>query len=43
MKVQRDKMLTADDAARAIVYALEASPNGMLNEMTLQPESHQLM
>ena len=43
MKMQRDKMLTADDAARAIVYALEASPNGMLNEMTLQPESHQLM
>jgi NADP-dependent 3-hydroxy acid dehydrogenase YdfG len=43
MKVQREKMLTADDAARAIVYALEAAPNGMLNEMTLQPESHQLL
>ena len=43
MKVQRDKMLTADDAARAIVYALEASPNGVLNEITLQPESHQMM
>jgi len=42
MKVQRDKMLTADDAARAIVYALEAAPNGVMNEITLQPDSHQL-
>lgn len=43
MKVQRDKMLTVDDAAQAIVYALEASPNGVLNEIVLQPESHQFM
>ena len=43
MKVQRDKMLTADDAARTVIYALEASANGILNEMVLQPESHQMM
>jgi NAD(P)-dependent dehydrogenase (short-subunit alcohol dehydrogenase family) len=43
MKVQRDKMLSVDDAARAIAYALEASPNGVLNEITLQPDSHQFI
>ncbi len=42
MKVQRDKMLSADDAAKAILYALDAAPNGVLNEMVLQPESHQM-
>lgn len=43
MRVQRDKMLRADDAARAVTYALEASPLGVLNEMVLQPESHQFI
>lgn len=43
MKVQRDKMLSVDDAAQAIVYALEASPNSVLNEITLQPDSHQFI
>jgi NADP-dependent 3-hydroxy acid dehydrogenase YdfG len=43
MRVQRDKMLRAEDAARAVVYALEASPVGVLNEMVLQPESHQFI
>ncbi|MFN3705940.1 MAG: SDR family oxidoreductase [Thermoflexales bacterium] len=43
MRVQREKMLTVEDAARAIVYALEAAPNGVLNELTLQPESHQFI
>lgn len=43
MKVQRDKMLSVDDAAQAIVYALQAPPNGVLNEIVLQPESHQFI
>jgi NADP-dependent 3-hydroxy acid dehydrogenase YdfG len=43
MKVQRDKMLRAEDAAQAIAYALEASPNGVLNEIVLQPDSHQFI
>lgn len=43
LRVQRDKMLSVDDAARAIVYALEAAPNGVLNELVLQPESHQFI
>jgi len=43
MKVQRDKMLSVDDAAQAIVLALQAPANGVLNEMVLQPESHQFI
>ncbi|MDW8395081.1 MAG: SDR family oxidoreductase [Anaerolineae bacterium] len=43
MRVQRDKMLTVDDAAQAIAYALQAAPNGVLNEIVLQPESHQFI
>ena len=43
MRVQRDKMLRAEDAARAMVYALEAAPAGVLNEMVLQPDSHQFI
>ena len=42
MKVQRDKMLTSDDAARAIVYALSQPAHLVMGELTLQPESHQL-
>lgn len=42
MKVQRDKMLSADDAASAIVYALSQPAHLVLGELTLQPESHQL-
>jgi NAD(P)-dependent dehydrogenase (short-subunit alcohol dehydrogenase family) len=43
MRVQRDKMLRAEDAARAMVYSLEAAPAGVLNEMVLQPDSHQFI
>ncbi len=42
MKVQRDKMLTVDDAASAILYALTQPAHLVLGELTLQPESHQL-
>ncbi|MBC7805984.1 MAG: SDR family NAD(P)-dependent oxidoreductase [Akkermansiaceae bacterium] len=42
MKVQRDKMLSADDAANAIVYALSQPSHLVLGELTLQPDSHQL-
>jgi len=43
MKVQRDKMLSVDDAAQAVVLALQAPANGILNELVLQPESHQFI
>ncbi|MBC8140268.1 MAG: SDR family NAD(P)-dependent oxidoreductase [Armatimonadetes bacterium] len=42
MKVQRDKMLTKQDASDAIVYALTQPAHLVLGELTLQPESHQL-
>lgn len=42
MRVQRDKMLTVDDAAQAIVYAASQTGAAVVNEIVLQPESHQL-
>jgi NADP-dependent 3-hydroxy acid dehydrogenase YdfG len=42
MRVQRDKMLRPADAARAIRFALEQPAGGVVNEITVQPESHQL-
>ena len=42
MRVQRDKMLSAADAANAIVYALSQPSHLVMGELTLQPESHQL-
>ena len=42
MKVQKDKMLTAADAARTIVFALTQPEHLVMNEITLQPESHQM-
>jgi NAD(P)-dependent dehydrogenase (short-subunit alcohol dehydrogenase family) len=42
MRVQRDKMLTIEDAARAVLYALTQPDLGVLSELVLQPESHQL-
>lgn len=42
MKVQREKMLKPDDAAHAILSAIEAPPYAVFNEILLQPESHQL-
>ena len=42
MRVQRDKMLTVDDAAQAIVYAAGQTGTAVVNEIVLQPESHQL-
>jgi NADP-dependent 3-hydroxy acid dehydrogenase YdfG len=41
MRVQRDRMLTPDSAAAAIRFALEQPAGSILNEITLQPESHQ--
>ena len=42
MKVQRDKMLSIEDAANTVVYALSQPAHLVLGELTLQPESHQL-
>ena len=42
MKLQRDKMLTAADAAGAILTVLTQPAHLVLGEFTLQPETHQL-
>ncbi|MBC8042173.1 MAG: SDR family oxidoreductase [Rhizobacter sp.] len=43
MKVQRDKMLTARDAAQAVLQAALAPQSAVLSEITLQPENHQML
>ncbi|HEX2910371.1 MAG TPA: SDR family oxidoreductase [Chloroflexia bacterium] len=42
MRVQRDKMLTVNDAANAVLFAATQPDMGVLGEIVLQPESHQL-
>ena len=42
MRVQRDRMLSAAAAARAVFFAATQEGEGVLNEIVLQPESHQL-
>ncbi len=40
LKVDRSKMLSADQAARAIMFALTADPIAVPLEINIQPESH---
>ncbi|MEG4807617.1 SDR family oxidoreductase [Microcoleus sp. F8-D3] len=40
LKVDRSKMLTAETAANAIVFALAADPQAVPVEINIQPESH---
>jgi len=42
MKVQKDKMLTAEDAAQTILFALTQPDHLVLSDLSLQPESHQM-
>jgi short-subunit dehydrogenase len=42
MRVQRERMLTVEAAAQAVLFAAMQDGEGVLNEITLQPESHQL-
>ena len=42
MRVQRERMLTVDAAARAVFFAASQEGEGVLNELVLQPESHQM-
>jgi NAD(P)-dependent dehydrogenase (short-subunit alcohol dehydrogenase family) len=43
MKVQRDKMLSIDAAARSIFFAATQEGEGVMSEIILVPESHQLV
>ena len=42
MRVQRDKMIPVEVAANSMVAAIEAPEHLVTNEVTIQPESHQL-
>lgn len=42
MRVQRDKMLSIESAARAVHFAVTQENDHVLGELILQPESHQL-
>ena len=43
MKVQKEKMLSADEIAKSTYYAVSMPNGAVLNEIVLQPESHQLL
>lgn len=43
MKVQRDKMLSVEAAAKAVFFAATQEGEGVLSELVLLPESHQLI
>ena len=43
MKVQRDKMLSIDAAANAVFFAATQEGEGVMAEIVLMPESHQLV
>jgi len=43
MKVQRDKMLSIDAAANAVFFAATQSGEGVMSEIVLMPENHQLV
>ena len=42
MRVQRERMLTVEAAARAVFFAASQGGESVLGELVLQPESHQL-
>lgn len=42
MRVQRERMLTVAAAARAVHFAATQEGEGVLGELVLQPESHQM-
>lgn len=43
MRVQRDKMLTPEEVGKAVYYAANQPADSVLNEITIQPESHQMV
>jgi NAD(P)-dependent dehydrogenase (short-subunit alcohol dehydrogenase family) len=43
MKVQREKMLSPETAARACLFAAEQAVPGIVGEIVIQPENHQLL
>lgn len=43
MRVQTDKMLSPQEVARSVYYAANQPAGSVLNEITIQPESHQMV
>lgn len=43
MKVKKDMMLTPEEVADAVFYAVNQPSGSVLNEVVIQPESHQLV
>ena len=43
MRVQKDKMLTPEEVAKSVYYAVNQPEGSVLNEITIQPESHQMV
>ena len=43
MKVQRDKMLSVEAAAKAVFFAATQEGEGVMSEIVLMPESHQII
>jgi NADP-dependent 3-hydroxy acid dehydrogenase YdfG len=43
MRVQKEKMLSVDEVARAVYYACTQPSQSVLNEMVIQPDSHQMV
>ncbi|HKK46611.1 MAG TPA: SDR family oxidoreductase [Balneolaceae bacterium] len=43
MRVQREKMLSTEEVAKAVYYAANQPEGSVLNEVVIQPESHQMI
>jgi len=43
MRVQKEKMLSTEEVAKAAYYAVNQPEGSVLNEITIQPESHQMV
>ncbi|MCC5941413.1 MAG: SDR family oxidoreductase [Balneolaceae bacterium] len=43
MRVQKDKMLTTEEVAKAVYYAASQPGQSVLNELVIQPDSHQMV
>ena len=43
MRVQKEKMLTPEEVAKSVYYACTQPAQSVLNEMVIQPDSHQMV
>jgi len=43
MRVKKDKMLTTQEVAKAVYYAASQPSQSVLNEIVIQPDSHQMV